>query len=881
MNLFMWTENLTEPSPWVAQATYRLSVPLWFVAQICSVSVSAKIVANRANFPNGPERGSVSRAPLRLRLGRAVIGRGDGLFCALWRRIPGQALRRVSRLGLALLLGIAGALPAIAQAGSDCIVTLSVPAADSSLTFPHSFAWTVSGPCQNAQLAFATSGNLPETAYVPDGFDNPRVISELEWVQIQDALDPAGVTGEFYWTVVDADELSFLELTSWRRFYAQPGIADTTDPSVTITIPTAGAAFSSTVSTIDIAGSASDNVGVTQVSWTNDRGGSGSAAGIANWSARVVLQSGLNNIVVTAQDAAGNSASASIAITFGPGDGSNPPPDASNGGSRTTPNLIINGIEPELTLATNSDALSLSGSASDDVGLDVITWSNDRGGSGTANGTSIWAIERISLERGVNRISIVAQDTAGNRFQQTLVVTYTPPDLQPPSINVTDPTTEPGYFTREPFVSVSGQASDDVDVTAIAWSNDRGGRGAAEGLGSWSVLRIPLELGKNLLTFTASDASGKATSQTLVVTYALPDRTGPTIQITVPTSDPVYVSSEPSLQLSGTASDDESDIVRVVWVGNRAGSGIANGTNLWTVERIRLFAGENLFTVIATDAAGNNSTASLTVMYQPSGPSTPPPDGNDPDRADPDSNSTPADDDTEAQQILLQSTEGPVARWIMDGTTIRSATIPFHAAAGWKIVGYADFNHDRQKDIVLQHHDRSIGFWFLNGTEIVRAGVFYQLPEGWRVSAVGDFNGDAQADLVLQNSDGLVAFWLMKDTEIIDTAVPYTLAANWSIRSTGDFNRDHRTDLVLESTDGTVAFWIMDGITITAALTPYSLPAGWHISGAGDFGAGGDTDLVLQNADGSVAFWLMEGTTVTAGVVAYTIPTEWEIVAPR
>ncbi|MCI0537087.1 MAG: hypothetical protein L0Z50_17870, partial [Verrucomicrobiales bacterium] len=59
----MWTENLTEPSPWVAQATYRLSVPRWFVAQICSVSVSAKIVANRANFVRTANRPGSQRVP--------------------------------------------------------------------------------------------------------------------------------------------------------------------------------------------------------------------------------------------------------------------------------------------------------------------------------------------------------------------------------------------------------------------------------------------------------------------------------------------------------------------------------------------------------------------------------------------------------------------------------------------------------------------------------------------------------------------------------------------------------------------------------------------------------------------------------------------------
>src|SRR6266508_3423269 len=61
--------------------------------------------------------------------------------------------------GVALLLFATGGLdPAIAHDASDCDATLTLPAADLSLAFPQSFSWTSSGPCQNAQLAFATSG---------------------------------------------------------------------------------------------------------------------------------------------------------------------------------------------------------------------------------------------------------------------------------------------------------------------------------------------------------------------------------------------------------------------------------------------------------------------------------------------------------------------------------------------------------------------------------------------------------------------------------------------------------------------------------------------------------------------------------------------------
>ena len=46
----------------------------------------------------------------------------------------------------------------------------------------------------------------------------------------------------------------------------------------------ANATLAVTASTLALSGTASDNVGVTQVSWANDRGGSGNASGTTSWS---------------------------------------------------------------------------------------------------------------------------------------------------------------------------------------------------------------------------------------------------------------------------------------------------------------------------------------------------------------------------------------------------------------------------------------------------------------------------------------------------------------------------------------------------------------------------------------------------------------------
>jgi len=85
-----------------------------------------------------------------------------------------------------------------------------------------------------------------------------------------------------------------------------PTTADTTPPSLTIVSPAATvvAAYSASIA---VSGTASDNVGVAAVKWTNSTGYSGTASGTSKWSATVPLLVGNNVVIIRAYDAAGNS----------------------------------------------------------------------------------------------------------------------------------------------------------------------------------------------------------------------------------------------------------------------------------------------------------------------------------------------------------------------------------------------------------------------------------------------------------------------------------------------------------------------------------------------------------------------------------------------
>jgi hypothetical protein len=81
-----------------------------------------------------------------------------------------------------------------------------------------------------------------------------------------------------------------------------------------ITMPTASGAWATSEPFVTIGGSASDNVGVRGVEWTNNRGGSGQATGTQTWLAVVPLVRGINTITLRVYDAAGNSTTRRIYI---------------------------------------------------------------------------------------------------------------------------------------------------------------------------------------------------------------------------------------------------------------------------------------------------------------------------------------------------------------------------------------------------------------------------------------------------------------------------------------------------------------------------------------------------------------------------------------
>jgi hypothetical protein len=73
-------------------------------------------------------------------------------------------------------------------------------------------------------------------------------------------------------------------------------------------------------------------------------------------------------------------------------------------------------------ILTSASTINLSGSASDNVGVVSVKWTNTFGAGGAAQGTTTWQIAGIPLLVGTNKITVRAYDAAGNSGWRMITV---------------------------------------------------------------------------------------------------------------------------------------------------------------------------------------------------------------------------------------------------------------------------------------------------------------------------------------------------------------------------------------------------------------------------------------------------------------------------
>jgi uncharacterized protein (TIGR03437 family) len=90
------------------------------------------------------------------------------------------------------------------------------------------------------------------------------------------------------------------------------------------------------------------------------------------------------------------------------------------------PSLTIISPTTSGAFTTSLPVVNLRGTASAAAGVALLTWSNQRGGSGFASGTINWGIENLPLQPGVNELTITAYDNLGRSTVARFVANFQP-----------------------------------------------------------------------------------------------------------------------------------------------------------------------------------------------------------------------------------------------------------------------------------------------------------------------------------------------------------------------------------------------------------------------------------------------------------------------
>src|SRR6185295_5138173 len=213
--------------------------------------------------------------------------------------------------------------------------------------------------------------------------------------------------------------------------------------------------------------------------------------------------------------------------------------------------------------------------------------------------------------------TMTATDTAGNTNTAVINVIQ---DTSVPTITITGPTSNPTFTTAATTTAapnaVTGTYSDNIAVTNVTWANSTTGANGTAGFGggTFTVPTHALNQGVNNITVTAFDNAGNSSVDTIAITS---DPLPPAVTITGPTLASTFATAAASISLSGTASDSLTSVTKVEYINTTTTAPpptLATGTTSWSTGAILLASGNNVINVTATDAAGNTSTDTITVI---------------------------------------------------------------------------------------------------------------------------------------------------------------------------------------------------------------------------------------------------------------------------
>ncbi|MGC4075163.1 MAG: alpha/beta hydrolase-fold protein [Nibricoccus sp.] len=327
----------------------------------------------------------LAQNPTRFAAGVPICGWGAGNYAA-FKTVPLWVFHSENDP----TVGVSGsddAVNALRNNGGDPIYSRYATGGHGSWTEayknPHLIPWVMSqrrgtAPALTPALRIATAQH-GATASLSGWTGSTASPTALTWVRTDlssgtgSSATPGSVTGTTSWSAdalplrngvntfrIQATGTSFSSVNGGVTTFSDTIVinhtapaGDSTAPTITLSTPTTTATYSTSTQPLTLTGTAADNTAVTSVTWANDRTAlSGTATGTTSWSTpAVTLMNGANQLTLaTATDAAGNTATTTLLVTY-------------TGASPNLPPVVQAGADTSLTLPAT---LTLNGSAYDD-----------------------------------------------------------------------------------------------------------------------------------------------------------------------------------------------------------------------------------------------------------------------------------------------------------------------------------------------------------------------------------------------------------------------------------------------------------------------------------------------------------------------------------
>lgn len=258
--------------------------------------------------------------------------------------------------------------------------------------------------------------------------------------------------------------------------------------------------------------------------------------------------------------------------------------------SSITPNSLAQGsVNQTMTIA----GANLAGAS--------VNFSN----AGVSGGTAITSATSISLPVSVavnasSGTGSITVTTAGGSTTSTFSVT---PSSSTPSLIIS--ALSDGSYTNNPTLNISGSVSAVAGILSVTIN---GQSVTVMPDGSFSSALV-LVVGANTVTVIASDNAGNQKSDTRTINY---DPIAPVLTVSAPADNSTSTSS--FVTIGGSV--NEASTVAVTNNSGSPQSATMNGTNFST--SVNLDPGVNTINIVATDLAGNTTSAKRTVSYDTS-----------------------------------------------------------------------------------------------------------------------------------------------------------------------------------------------------------------------------------------------------------------------